>query len=142
MVLIPTLLLTLMSGGVGALLTATFQIENQAKLVTVGIAVYWDLTATKICEKIDWGTLSPGESKTITVYVKNIGDNPITGSFTLKDWDPLAAANFITLEWDFGSAPLLPGRIRRTRFTLTVSANIQNITNFYFIIVVTGTQAL
>ena len=140
MVLIPTLLLTLMVSGVGGLLTATFQIENQARMVTIGIAVYWDVTATRLCESIDWGSLRPGESRTVTVYVKNTGDDPIAGSFTLMNWDPPEVANFLSLEWDFGGEPLLPGRIRTTHFTLTVSPDIQSIKNFYFIIEVKGTQ--
>jgi len=140
MALIPAILLTLMSGGVGGLLTASFQIENQAKLVTIGIEAYWDLTATRICDSIDWGVLRPGESKTVTVYIKNTGDDPIAGSFTVTNWEPLAAANYITLSWNFGSAPLLPTRMRKTNFTLTVSPSIQGITNFYFTIIVTGTQ--
>lgn len=140
MALIPALLVTLMVGGVGGLLTATFEIENQARMVTIGIEAYWDVTATKLCESIDWGSLRPGEAKTVTIYVKNTGDDPITGSFTLMNWDPPEAADFISLEWDFGNVPLRPQRIRTTHFTLTVSPSIQNITNFYFVIQVTGTQ--
>ena len=140
MALIPVLIVSLMTGGVGGLLTSSYEIENQARLVVIGIAVYRDITATKPCESIDWGALRPGESKTVIVYVKNTGDDPITGSFITKNWDPLEAGSFISLAWDFGEEPLLPGRIRTTAFTLTVSADIHDITNFHFTIVVTGTQ--
>ena len=142
MALIPTIVLGLMASGVAGLLTVTFQIENQATLVAIDIGVYWDLTAVKICDKIDWGTLEPGENKTILVYVKNTGGGAITGSFAVQDWDPPLAADFIVLEWNFGDGPLLSGRVRRTEFTLRVSPAIENITNFYFKIVVTGTQHL
>jgi len=121
-------------------LSATFRIENHARMVTIGVAAYWDLTATKLCESIDWGPLSPGETKTVTIYVKNTGHSPITGSFTLMNWNPPEAADFLPLEWDFGDQPLLPRRIRPTHFMLRVSPDIRNITNFFFIIQVIGTQ--
>lgn len=140
MLLIPVLILSLMSFGVAGLLTVTFQIENFATMTTLGVEVYWDLTATRICNSIDWGELKPGENKTITLYVKNTGGNDITGSMTTTDWEPLEAAKFITLEWDFGVNPLKPDRIRTTRFTLRVSPAIENITHFYFNILVTGTE--
>lgn len=88
----------------------------------------------------NWGTLEPGENKTIVVYVKNTGGDSITGSFVVQDWDPLLASAYISLEWDFGDTRLLPGRVRRTQFTLRVSKDIHDITNFYFTIIVTGTQ--
>ena len=140
MALIPTILLGLMTSGVAGLLTVTFQIENQARMVAIDVGVYWDITATRVCDSIDWSTLEPGENKTIVVYVKNTGGDSITGSFGVQDWDPPLAADFISLEWNFGENPLLPGRVRRTEFTLRVSPDIHDITNFYFTIVVTGTQ--
>jgi len=109
-------------------------------MVTIGVATYWDLTATRLCKSIDWGSLSPGETRTVVVYVKNTGHGPITGSFTLMSWDPPEAEDFLPLEWNFGDQPLLPGRIRPTHFTLKVSPNIRNITSFFFIIQVIGTQ--
>jgi len=121
-------------------LSATLEIENEARIVTIGVGAYWDITATKICDTIDWGALSPGESKTITVYLKNTGKAPITGSFNLTGWDPPEAANYLSLQWDFGEHPLSPSRIRKVSFTLTVSPDIHDITDFRFTIVVTGTQ--
>jgi len=121
-------------------LSATLEIENEARMITIGVGAYWDITTTKVCDIIDWGSLSPGQSKTITVYLKNTGKAPITGSFNLRGWNPPEAANYLSLEWDFGGGPLLPSRIRKISFTLTVSPDIHDITDFRFTIVVTGTQ--
>jgi len=140
MVLIPVVLASLMAGGVEGVLTATWQIENQARMVTIGVEAYWDITATMICDKIDWGSLKPGESKTITVYIKNTGGDSITGTLSTSSFDPPAAANYLTLTWDFGSTPLLASRVRETHFTLKVSPSITGITTFAFLIIVTATQ--
>ena len=109
-------------------------------MVTIGVGAYWDITATKVCDIIDWGALSPGESKTVTVYLKNTGKAPVTGSYALTGWTPPEAADYLSLEWDFGEQPLSPSRIRETHFTLTVSPDIHDITDFHFTIIVTGTQ--
>lgn len=138
--LISVVLLGLTVGIVGAILIATQSINNTVRMATVGIGVYWDVTSTQKCTSIDWGTLSPGQNKTVTVYVKNEGESPITGSFNTSDWNPPEASNYITLQWDFGGSPLQPGRVRETHFTLIVSQNITGIETFYFTITVIGTQ--
>jgi len=119
-------------------MTAIYQIENVATLVTIGVEVYWDVTATMKCDKIDWGTLRPGDTKTTTVYIKNMKTAPFTASFVTSKWDPPAAVNYISVAWDFGSSLLLPGRIRETHFTLTVAPNIVGITAFAFLMNVTA----
>ena len=140
MALIPAVITSILVSAVAGLATVTYQIENFAKMTTIDIEVYWDITALKPCTSIDWGTLKPAENKTITLYVKNTGNNDITGSMAVTDWEPLEAADFITLGWDFGVNPLKPNRTRTTHFTLRVSPAIENITHFYFNIVVTGTE--
>jgi hypothetical protein len=125
---------------VGALLIATQRIVNVAQMVTIDIGVFWDVTCTQKCDKIDWGTLMPGQNKTVTVYVKNTGGGPITGSFNMSDWVPPLAANYISLTWNFGDKPLDAGRVRKTDFTLIVSRDIHDVTTFYFTITVIGTQ--
>jgi len=109
-------------------------------MVTIEIGVFWDITATQKVDSIDWGSLQPGENKTVTIYVKNTGGGPITGSFNTADWVPVLAANYISLKWDFGLTPLEPGRVRETHFTIMVSKDIRDVTTFYFTIIVTGTQ--
>jgi hypothetical protein len=137
------ILLTLLGftvAAVGGVLVATQTIVNAAQMATVDIGVYWDVTCTQKVDMIDWGTLIPGQNKTVTVYVKNTGGAPVTGSFNTSDWVPPLAADYISLTWNFGDQPLDPGRARKTDFTLTVSRNIHDVTTFYFTITVTGTQ--
>jgi hypothetical protein len=106
-----------------------------------GIDVYWDEACTQTCREIHWGVLTPGQKKKITVYVKNTGTLPITGSFNTSDWVPPLAANYISLTWNFGDKPLDSGKVRVTDFTLTVDPAIHDVTDFYFNITVTGTKA-
>lgn len=140
LILIVAVAVVVEAAGVGALMTAITQIENQARMATIGIEVYWDVTGSQVCDYIDWGELTPGGNKTITVYVKNPGSLAITGSFNTSSWDPVETDTYITLSWDFGSLPLLPGRVRTTKLTLDVSPTIHDIESFYFVITVIGTE--
>ena len=140
MVLIPLAILSMMGSSVMGLLTYSKDIENQAEVVAIGLDVYWDITAVNAVNNINWGELRPGENKTITIYVKNTGGYKITGSFDTMNWEPPFAADYISLSWDFGTWPLLPDRIRTTDLTIHVDSAIENVTNFYFTLVVTGTQ--
>ena len=140
MVAIPLVILALATGSVGGLLMGTQQIANRAEMVTIDIGVFWDVTCTQKCDFIDWGSLNPGENKTITVWVKNTGGGPITGSFNTSQWVPPLAGDYISLAWDFGDRPLEPGRVRETHLTIMVARDIHDVEEFYFLITVTGTQ--
>ena len=140
MLLIPLAILSVVGSSVTGLLTVSREIENRADVVSINIDVYWDITATQVVESIDWGELKPGGNKTITFYVKNTGGYTITGSFNTTSWEPPFAADFISLSWDFGDWPLLPDRVRTTHLTIHVDPTIENVTNFYFTLIVTGTQ--
>lgn len=118
--------------------SGVYTIRNIAIITSVEFEVTWDITGTKPCSEINWGTLTPGSNKNITLYIRNAG-NRMTGSFNTSNWFPTNASNYITLTWNFGEAPLYPNRIRTTIFTLSISPSIQNITDFSFNILITGT---
>lgn len=141
MALVPVLLTLGMAAGNNAIMTATWEIENVASMVTVGIEAYWDITAINPVLTISWGTLEPGQSKSVEVFVKNSGTAPIMGVLNTSDWDPLEAGDFISLSWDYGENVLLPGRIRRTGITIQVMSNITGVENFAFKIILTGVQS-
>lgn len=140
MAAIPLVILAVMAGSVGALLTSTQIINNRAAMATVEIGVFRDITCTQICYFLDWGILRPGENKTVLLYIKNIGGAPISGSIETSEWAPPETANFLNLTWNFGERILDPGRVRPTNFTLSVAKNIWGIEQIAFLITVIGTE--
>jgi hypothetical protein len=124
-----------------SLMTGTYEITSSASVQTPPeIGVYWDITTLDDVTEIAWGDLEPGETKSVTVYVKNTGETVFTGSLSTDSWNPPEASDFITLDWDFGSNPLKVGRIRTTQLTLRVDSGITGITVFNFTIIITGTE--
>ncbi len=106
----------------------------------VWFKVYWESTCTNEVSAIDWGTISPGESKTQAFYVKNLGSSPLTLALSTRNWNPTNADDYITLTWDYNDQPIQPNTIIRINLTLKVLSSIADVTNFSFDIVISVKQ--
>jgi len=85
---------------------------------------------------LDWGTLSPGQSKSLGVLVNNIGQLDAILSVKTQNWNPLEAEQFLNLTWDQEGAILQARQTVAAVVSLNVSPTIWNITAFSFEIVV------
>jgi len=106
---------------------------------SVNVNVYSDYSCTQTLTSIDWGTLTPGNSVTRTIYVKNTGSTPITLSMTKTNWSPSSADGPITLTWNKEGTTVNAGQYVAATVTLSVSSSISGITTFSVNIVITGT---
>jgi hypothetical protein len=128
----------LVTSVLGALF-ATQTFNNTASIKTVGVGVYSDSACTTKVTSINWGTLSPGESRTQTIYVKNEGSVPIVLSMSVGNWTP-SNANVITVTWNCQNSQLSAGASVQATLTLTVPTSISGVTSFSFQITITGTE--
>jgi hypothetical protein len=87
----------------------------------------------------DWGMFEPGQSKSGSCYIGNNGNVPLTLTMQTENWQPTAAANYITLTWNYDGSQLAAGNVKQVTFTLAVNANITGIQNFSFTTVIVGT---
>jgi hypothetical protein len=106
---------------------------------TVNLNLYTDATATKTCENLIWGALAPGEKATKTIYIKNTGNSIATLSMEASEWTPLDATNKLNLTWNRQGANLSPGSTMEATFTLSVSENPDDLTDFNMNIIILGT---
>ena len=100
--------------------------------VSTSFGTYWDQACTNKTSSITWGNLSPGATKKVVLYVRNEGNTPITLYKATTNWNPNTAANFITLDWDYGNQSLSAGSITKITLTLTVSISITAIKDYSF----------
>lgn len=100
--------------------------------------VYHDVTGTSEVKQIDWGIMEPGSSGEFTLWVKNEDVNPVMVHLSTGDWVPETAADFFTVSWNWGDAPLYPSMSRKVTITLTVDPGITQVTDFSFNIVLTS----
>jgi hypothetical protein len=89
---------------------------------------------------IDWGALEPGAQKSVTVYMRNEGNFPITVSMSASNWNPSAASTYISLTWDYNGQPINSGAYAQITLTLKVSADAAGIDGFSFDIVTVGSE--
>lgn len=134
--------LVMTSALVFGLLSASTTISNTGNVKTVGVGVYWDSSCSQEVSLIDWGSLDPGETSSVTVYVRNEGSVAVVLSMTTENWDPTLASSYITLDWDRDDYVLSSGESVQAVLTLSVSSSITGITSFSFDIVITGTESL
>lgn len=122
------------------LLVASQSIYNTGNVKAVGVGVYWDSSCTNEVSSINWGNLDPGETKDVTIYVKNEGTMAVTLSMTTDNWNPASASSNMTLSWNREDRVLNAGSVVQAVLTLSVSSDISEITNFSFYLIITGTE--
>ena len=130
------LFLTVTTAG---LLSVNQTVPSTGIVTTVNVGVYSDSACTQNLTNIAWGNISPGNSTTRTIYVKNTGSNRITLAMTKDNWNPATANGPIVLNWNREATQLSPGQSTTAILTLTVLPTITGITNFSFNIIITGT---
>jgi archaellum component FlaG (FlaF/FlaG flagellin family) len=131
------LILTVFTTG---LLSVNQSISSSGTVTAVNVGVYSDSACIQNLTSIDWGTLSPGDSVTRTIYVKNTGNAPIAITMTKINWNPSTANGPITITWNTENWSLGAGNSTAATLTLSISSSISGITDFSVDIVITGTE--
>jgi hypothetical protein len=132
---------TILAGLSAAVLLYQARIPASGIMKAVGLEVYGDSACTVKLEHVDWGLLAPGESESVTCYVKS-GSNVDAELFlTSEGWEPTAAAGFITVTWDCEGEILAAGAVAAAELTLHVDAAISGVDGFSGVIVITAVEA-
>src|SRR5665647_1363056 len=106
--------------------------------VTPNLGLYSDSGCTTSLSTIDWGTITPGNNQTRTVYVKNTGTGTsLTLSISASSWNPSNANGPITISWDQAGTLLTPGQSTAAVIKLTSSSNIVDVSYFSVQILIT-----
>lgn len=122
------------------LLTVSWRIKAAGKIKALGCQVYSDPTLTTPLTLIDWGTMSPGDTKAVTMYVVNTGNTPALLSLSTAEWTPTQAQQHFTLTWNYTNTPLQPLTPLTLQLALTAKPTITGITDFSFTITITATE--
>jgi len=112
--------------------------SNTGTVRTIGVGVYRDNECTDPVPSIGWGTLEPGSSRDVTVYIRNEGSSVSTISMNTSNWNPLNAWEYIALSWDYAGQQINPDEVIQVTLTLSIHPHIEGITNFSFDITITA----
>jgi len=132
---------------VGATVIVTFAVLSSGKNIrsfgtikAVNVGVYWDSGCTSVTSTVDWGKMSPGDIKNVTLYMKNEGNVAVKLSLAAQNWNPANAPNYISLSWNREGQIVDTASLVAATLTLSVSWDISGITDFSFDMVITGTE--
>jgi archaellum component FlaG (FlaF/FlaG flagellin family) len=131
-----SIFLTLVTAG----LITTQTIPSNGTVSAANVGVYTDNQYTQNCTNINWGTLTPNSTTNKTIYIKNTGTVPITLTMTTENWTPTTATDHLTLTWNQQNTILNPDETTPAELTLTVNPDTDDLTNFNFNILITGTE--
>lgn len=111
-------------------------IGNQGSIASFGVTIYWDSECTDVVSSINWGNFEAGSSDSKTVYVKNIGNKAISILMNTMDWEPSAASDDISLDWNYNGQTIESNASIEVTLTLTIASTISEITTFAFDIII------
>jgi hypothetical protein len=123
------------------LLQVQVRIPATGTVKAIGLGVYSDQACTVALSSIDWGLLSPGESKSYTFYLKSLSTVNASLSLSNGNWEPSIAGSYISLSWNREQYHMAPGEAILAVLTLQVSSLIQGVSSFSFDAVVTAAEA-
>ncbi len=112
--------------------------NNSGTIRTVGVEVYADEALSQPLTHIDWGEVSPGETKTFPAWASNTGNDAITLQMTTENWNPTEASQWIALTWNYGGDSILGSSAIPVTFSLSIDADVSGVTDFGFDILIEG----
>ena len=127
---------TIISGAV----ISSQSISSGGTITSINVEIFSDNDCSQPCTNINWGTLSPGESITQTIYIKNNGNKPITLFMTTENWTPTNANTYINLTWNKENTNLGLDQFVPALLTLSTSLDIETIDDFNFDIIISGVE--
>ena len=130
----------LLDGTVMGTLLGQVTLPNLGTVKTTGVGVYWNSSCSNSVTSVNWGTVAPGSTNDVTVYIKNEGNAAETLSSTAENWNPSIASTYMTLTWDYAGQVIDVGEVVQVTLSLTVSDTIEGITSFSFDIVIVGSD--
>lgn len=104
---------------------------------SVNLGVYFDNATTREVSSIDWGIVYPDDQIQYTIYLQNKGNVNCQLLMNTTDWTPPEAQDLITFTWNYNGALIEPDTIIQVTVLLNTSAQLVDIEQFSFNIIIT-----
>jgi hypothetical protein len=124
------------------------KIPSIGNIVAIDTVAYWDESLQNKTEAVDWGVISLGSTKNVTLYLQSLSNVKTTLHLNSTNWNPQNISQFMTLSWNYKGAPLDAGGAIKVILTLSVSSSesfvyyliTNNVTSFNFSIVIRAAE--
>jgi hypothetical protein len=118
------------------------RIPASGDIKAVCLEVYSNGACSVPLLSVDWGLLSPGETKSFVCYLKSTSNVNASLLLSLAGWVPAQAEEFITLVWDLEGAVITPDTVLPAEFTLHVDSSVHGVSSFSFDVVISAVEAI
>jgi hypothetical protein len=98
-------------------------IPSLGNIKTIGVEAYWDPNCENKTETIDWGTMWPGSSKNVTLYIRSVSNVKTSLHLNTSDLNPADISEYISLSWNYNGTSLNPDGIIQVTLFLSVSGD-------------------
>jgi hypothetical protein len=113
----------------------TLSIGSRGTVKTEGVGVYEDSSCSSAVSWVDWGTVEPGSTKNVSIYLRNEGNYAVTLFMFADNWYPSDASSYMALSWDYADQAVDPQEVVQTTLALSTSSGVEGITDFSFDII-------
>ncbi len=105
---------------------------------SVNLGIYLDNSTTQEVTRIDWGIVYPDDQTHQIIYIQNLGNINCQLLLNTTDWAPPEAQKLIIVTWDYNGTLIEPNTILQVTLSLNTSAQLVNIEQFDFKIIITS----
>jgi len=99
-------------------------------ITSVPLGVYWDAACTSPVSSINWGNLTVGGTKTVTMYVRNLGNESCYLSVAAVNWQASNTSNVAGFSSE--NPKIGAGQAAKVDPTLTIFPNASGVESFSF----------
>ena len=103
-----------------------------AAQATGNIRIYWDINCTRTVYSMDWGIMSPGETKEIVLYIKNEGNESVLLAISPTNFSPTEASTYLSFTWSCTTNRIESNKTVEVTQSLNISPHTKTISNFSF----------
>ncbi len=107
-------------------------ISTKGNIKAVGVQFYFDSAGSVGTSQIDWGTLDPGQTVNVTLYMKSTSNVPVVAGISVGNFNPPSGSSYLACIWDYNGITVNPGQMIPIVFTLQVESTVTGITAFSF----------
>jgi hypothetical protein len=127
-------------GAITGILDPSKNIVKANTINGIGAGIYWNQACTDTPTSFNWGNIHAGSNKTLTIYVRNENNLPVSLSLSTSNWTPSNLADYMSLAWNYSGQILKISEVVPLQITLTINPTINGITDFSFTTTITAIQ--
>jgi hypothetical protein len=120
--------------------TSNLNFPSVGTIHTIGVRAYYDPNLQNETRQVKWGTIYPGSSTNITLYLKSVSNIKTIFRLQTANWTFLNASNaivsgpsntilYLNLTWNYNNTAINPDQTIPVTLTLSV-VNSQTFTQF------------